>query len=82
MRIFRWIGQLFCQHGVYIDELVGRDQSADGETVRAKCHKCGKWLSADCGLHLNATLDGFNPSGARFTEMRKNDGTSDGFHTR
>lgn len=67
----RWLRRLFCRHGVYIDQLIGREHSADGETVTANCHKCGKLLAADCGLNLNASLDGYSPERKASLTSRK-----------
>lgn len=50
--------QLFCAHAVYIDEL----HRFNDETVVGFCHKCRKPLLADCGLHMNAKLDGRRPA--------------------
>lgn len=45
--------QWYCDHGVYIEEI----KRISEDKVTAKCFKCGKKLSAHCGLTLTATLE-------------------------
>lgn len=48
--IRRWL----CSHAVYIEDIYRPDPNKT--EVNAPCCKCGKLLSAEYGLALNATL--------------------------
>lgn len=57
--VFRWLQQRMCRHEFYIDDLSGRNAAGD---VHCPCHKCGRVLKADCGLHLDGRLVGYRPT--------------------
>lgn len=53
LKIFRaWLAQQFCKHECNSGDLV----RVTSERVECPCRKCGLMLTADCGLHLNATM--------------------------
>lgn len=53
-RFLNWRARRNCKHLVYyMDTMTERDANGN---VHATCDKCGKELTADCGLHLPAEL--------------------------
>jgi hypothetical protein len=55
-RLLAVVRQWLCDHEMYLDDLTPRDAAG---MVRCPCHKCGKVLSAECGIALPGRWAGF-----------------------
>lgn len=47
-KILLWFRQRFCHHAGYLEDM----ERINDHTVTCPCNKCGKLLSAFCGLDL------------------------------
>jgi hypothetical protein len=53
---WRWCLRLLRQHLCKHDCLIESIRRINADQVQCPCHKCGRVLSAPCGLALKATL--------------------------
>lgn len=59
MKILDKLRVLFCSHGFFYEDIEVMEDNTPDRYVKGCCHKCRGIFTADYGLALPGTLDGY-----------------------